>query len=153
MARSQESYSKKEREKKRKKKNQEKRERREQRKLEKADGVTTSFEDMLSYVDEDGNLTDTPPDPSKRKKIKASDIVIGVPPKDDSIEETARQGFVKFFNDEKGYGFIIDSMTKESIFVHLNNLEEPVRQDNQVTFEIEKGPKGLSAINVKLVKE
>ena len=68
MGRSQESFSKKEKEKKRRKKKQEKRERREQRKAEKEERGAVSFEDMLAYVDENGNLTSTPPDPSKKER-------------------------------------------------------------------------------------
>lgn len=153
MAKSQQSFNKKEKEKKRLKKKKEKLERREQRKLEKAENGPKSFEDMLSYVDEDGNLTSTPPDPSKKKKIKAEDIVLGVPPTDKSIVETVRNGQVKFFNEEKGYGFINDLETKDSIFVHINNLSEPIQENDKVTFEVEMGPKGPNAINVKLVAE
>ncbi|GJM36302.1 MAG: cold-shock protein [Saprospiraceae bacterium] len=151
MAKSQQSFNKKEKEKKRLKKKKEKLERREQRKIEKAERGNLTFEDMLSYVDEDGNLTDTPPDPAKKKKIKAEDIVLGVMPKDNTPVETTRNGQVKFFNDEKGYGFIIDMDTKDSIFVHMNNLEAPIQENDKVTFEIEMGPKGPNAVNVKLV--
>ena len=103
MAKSQQSYNKKEKEKKRRKRKQDKLERREQRKAEKEKNGTKTFEEMLSYVDENGNLTDTPPDPAKKKKIKAEDIVIGIPPKDDTPIDPNRKGQVKFFNDEKGY--------------------------------------------------
>ncbi|MCB0567894.1 MAG: cold shock domain-containing protein [Phaeodactylibacter sp.] len=61
-----------------------------------------------------------------------------------------RKGQVKFFNDEKGYGFIIDDETKESIFVHVNNVEEEIREKDRVSFEVEMGPKGPSAVNVKI---
>jgi cold shock CspA family protein len=151
MAKSQQSFNKKEKEKKRLKKKKEKLERREQRKLEKAENGPKTFEEMLSYVDEDGNLSSTPPDPSKKKKIKVEDIVLGVPPVDKSKTEVIRNGQVKFFNDEKGYGFIVDVVTKDSIFVHMNNLAEPIQENDKVTFEIEMGPKGQNAINVKLV--
>ena len=151
MARSQDSYNKKEREKKRKKKKQEKQERREQRKAEKAQRGTKTFEEMLSYMDENGNLSSTPPDPSKRVEIKAEDIIIGVPPKGDTPMETIRKGRVKLFNDEKCYCFIIDAETKESVFVHINNLSDPLQENDKVTFEVEMGPKGPNAINVVLV--
>ncbi len=152
MAKTQDSFNKKEKEKNRRKKNQEKQERREQRKADKAAFGPKSFEDMISYVDENGNFSSTPPDPSKRKVIKAEDIILGVSPRDSAPEETIREGRVKFFNEEKGYGFIIDSETKDSIFVHINNLSNPLRENDRVTFEVERGPKGLSAVNVKLVK-
>jgi cold shock CspA family protein len=153
MAKSQDSYNKKEKEKKRLKKKKEKLERREQRKLEKEESGPLSFEDMLSYVDEDGNLTSTPPDPTKKKKvIKAEDIVLGVPPRDNTATETVRNGIVKFFNGEKGYGFINDVETNESVFVHVNNLSGPITENDKVTFEVEMGPKGMNAINVNLIK-
>lgn len=150
MAKSQQSFNKKEREKKRRKRKQEKKERREQRKLERAENGAKTFEEMLSYVDENGNLTSTPPDPAKKKKVKVEDIVLGVPPKDDTPMDTIRKGQVKFFNDEKGYGFIIDAETKESVFVHVNNTNDPIGENDKVIFEIEMGPKGPNAINVKL---
>ncbi|MCB0706445.1 MAG: cold shock domain-containing protein [Saprospiraceae bacterium] len=59
-----------------------------------------------------------------------------------------RKGIVKFFNDEKGYGFIIDIETEESIFVHANNVDGQLREGDKVTFEVEMGPKGPNAINV-----
>ena len=152
MAKSQDSFNKKEKEKKRLKKRKEKLERREQRKIEREEGGTKTFEDLIRYVDEDGNLTTTPPDPNKKSKIKAEDIVIGVPTRSDIPEEVTRSGQVKFFNDEKGYGFIIDKANKDSIFVHINNLNEPIKENDKVTFEIEMGPKGPNAVNVKLIK-
>ena len=151
MARSQESYSKKEKEKKRRKKKQEKLERREQRKADKAESGGTSFEDMIMYVDENGNFTETKPDPAKKRKIKAEDIQIGVAPMDDTPYDPTRRGRVKFFNDEKGYGFIIDVDTKDSIFVHANNTADQLQENDKVTFEVEMGPKGPNAINVKIV--
>ncbi len=151
MAKSQDSYNKKEQEKKRKKKNEDKLERKEQRKAEKAKGGTKTLEEMFSYVDENGNLSSTPPDPSKKKVIRVEDIVLGVPFRDDTPMEVIRQGQVKFFNDEKGYGFIIDAETKDSVFVHINNISGTIRENDKVTFEVEMGPKGPNAVRVKLI--
>ena len=151
MAKSQDSFNKKEQEKKRRKKNEEKLERKEQRKIEKAEGGVKTLEEMFSYVDENGNLTTTKPDPSKKKVFKAEDIILGVSPRDSMPEEAARTGQVKFFNDEKGYGFITDSETKDSVFVHINNITGTLRENDRVTFEVEMGPKGPNAVNVKLV--
>lgn len=150
MAKSQETFSKKEKEKKRRKKRQEKLERREQRKLERAERGKKTFEEMITYVDEYGNFTDTPPDPSKRNKIKAEDIMLGVPPRDHTPMETVRKGIVKFFNGEKGYGFITDSQTKESLFVHINNVNFEIRENDKVIFEVEMGQKGPNAVRVSL---
>ncbi|NQV14332.1 cold shock domain-containing protein [bacterium] len=63
-----------------------------------------------------------------------------------------RKGIVTFFNDSKGYGFIKDSETKESVFVHVNNILEEIKEDNVVTFEVEMGQKGPAAVRVKLFK-
>jgi len=152
MAKSQQSFNKKEKEKKRRKKKKDKLERREQRKQERLEEGKKSFEDLLMYVDEDGNLTPEPPDPTKKKKeIKLENIILGAAPVDNTPVERVREGQVKFFNDEKGYGFINDKATKESIFVHINNVEGDLRENDRVTFEIENGPKGPNAVNVKLI--
>lgn len=152
MAKSQDSFNKKEKEKKRKKKNEEKQERKEQRKADKAKGTPKTLEEMFSYVDENGNLSSTPPDPAKKKVIRAEDIVLGVPFRDDTPEEVTRTGTVKFFNDEKGYGFIIDADSKDSVFVHINQISGTIREGDRVTFEIEMGQKGPNAVRVKLLK-
>ncbi len=150
MARAQESFSKKENEKKRLKKQQEKAERREERQANKKD---SSLEEMFAYVDENGNITSTPPDPTKKKKeINAEDIVIGVPKQEDrEPESSVRTGTVSFFNTSKGYGFIKDAASQESIFVHANALGGLVlHESNKVTFEVEPGLKGPTAVRVKL---
>jgi cold shock CspA family protein len=154
MAKSQQSFNKKEREKKKRKKRQEKLERREQRKLEKDAAPKKTFADQISYLDEDGNLTDTPPDPTKKKKvIKLEDIIISTPPTVDVVVEKVRKGIVKFFNDDKGYGFIVDSKTKDNIFVHINNCPGPLKEHDKVSFELEEGHKGIVAVDVKLISD
>ncbi len=106
---------------------------------------------MLSYVDENGNVTSTPPDPSKKKEIKVEDIQLGAASQHRVDEDPIRNGRVKFFNEEKGYGFIIDDTSKDSIFVHINDLPGPLNTNDKVTFETENGFKGLKAVRVKLV--
>jgi len=152
MAKSQQTFNKKEREIKRKKKRQEKLERQRMRKELKAQSGKKTFEEQLSYLDENGNLTDAPPDPAKKFEVKAEDINLSVPHQKHGPMTGASKGKVKFFNDEKGYGFIIDATTKESLFVHIKDLEQEVKQDDKVTYEIQKGPKGFIAVNVKLSK-
>ena len=150
MGRSQETFNKKEvrtkKEKKRKEKEKKKWARKENEKK-------SSLDDMIAYVDENGMLTSTPPDPTKKKKVKLEDIKIGIP-KGDSAEkmDPIRKGIVSFFNESKGYGFIKDSETKESVFVHVNNLLEEVKEGNIVSFEVEMGQKGPTAVQVKLFK-
>ncbi|MGQ1910528.1 cold-shock protein [Marinifilum sp. RC60d5] len=151
MARSQETYNKKEKEKRKLQKRKEKEARKEARKEA---GGGKSFEDMIAYTDEFGNITSTPPDPTKKEEINAEDIVLGARNSGDFAEEDhAREGIVSFFNDSKGYGFIKDSVTKESVFVHVNGLVEQIRENDRVTYETERGPKGMNAVNVALVKK
>ncbi len=149
MGRSQETFHKKEIRNKKEKKRKEK----EKKRLARKENDKSSFDDMIAYVDELGNITSTPPEEQIKSEIKLEDIEVGVPKKEDSDESvTQRKGIVKFFNDDKGYGFIKDMNSQESIFVHANNLEEPIKENNKVSFEIEKGPKGPTAVRVKLFK-
>ncbi len=151
MGRSQETFNKKEKEKKRLKKRQDKEQKKEDRKANSSKGK--GIDEMLAYVDDNGNITSTPPDPTKKKVVvKQEDIQIGVP-KQEALDpaDLIRRGTITFFNTSKGYGFIKDQDTQESIFVHQNGLTSSVKENDKVTFEVEKGPKGLNAINVKAV--
>lgn len=60
-----------------------------------------------------------------------------------------RTGTVKFFNEAKGFGFITES-TGEEVFVHVTGLNEDVRENDAVSFEVQQGKKGLNAVNVSL---
>ena len=112
MARTQETFSKKEKEKKRLKKRQEKLAKREERKANAGSG---DLDSMMAYVDENGMIVDTPPDPNAKKKvIKASSIEIGVPKREAVDTDIENRGKVTFFNTSKGYGFIKDMATQES---------------------------------------
>ncbi|MEO8766704.1 MAG: cold shock domain-containing protein [Ginsengibacter sp.] len=149
MSKSQETWNKKEREKKKQKSRKDKEEKKQERKEHAKEGK--SFDDMLAYIDENGNLSSTPPDPSKKKKVRLEDIQIGVPkqaPADPA--DAIRKGTVTFFNESKGYGFIKDQVTQESIFVHANGLLDQIKENSKVIFEVEMGPKGPNALNVKL---
>lgn len=151
MGKSQESYNKKEVRKKKEKKRKEKEKKRIEKK-EESEGKS-SFDDMIAYVDDHGNITSTPPDPEEKEEINAEDIEVSVSKKDDMEDDPIRKGVVSFFNDDKGFGFIRDMETNESVFVHANNLEEPIKENNIVNFEVQEGPKGLAAYNVKLYKK
>jgi len=148
MGRSQETFNKKEREKKKQKKRKEKEDKKEERKSNAKKG--SGLDDMMAYVDENGRITSTPPDPKNRQAIRAEDIQIGVPKHEDTEpQETLRTGKVTFFNESKGYGFIKDMETQQSVFVHINSLQEPIAENDKVTFEVEMTPKGQSALNVR----
>lgn len=144
-------WNKREREKKKQEERKQKDERRQDRKENAKKGQT--LDDMMAYIDENGNLSATPPDPRKKITINAEDIEIGVPiQRELTAEEMLRRGVVTFFNQEKGYGFIKDKQTQESIFVHINSSADELKENNLVVFEVEKGPKGLNAVNVRLDK-
>lgn len=61
-----------------------------------------------------------------------------------------KNGIVKFFNETKGFGFIKVNGTNEEVFVHVSGLKEEIRQDDEVTFELQEGRRGLNAVNVRL---
>lgn len=151
MAKSRESYSKKEVRTKKEKKRKDKEKKRIERKDNPGAGT---FDDMIAYVDEFGNITSTPPDPDRKKEeIDPESIEVSVTRKEFEEKDSDRKGSVTFFNESKGYGFIKDLANGQSIFMHANNILEPVKEGNIVTFKTEKGQKGLMAIYVKIFRE
>ena len=150
MGRSQETFNKKEVRNKKEKKRKDKEKRRLAKKENEKKG---GLDDMIAYVDENGVITDTPPDPTKKKDIKLEDIEVSIPKREAADElDLIRKGTVSFFNDAKGFGFIRDSETKESVFVHINNVVDDIREGNLVSFEVEMGQRGPTAVQVKIVK-
>ena len=150
MAKSKETFGKKEKEKKRLKEKQEKREKMEERKANARKGK--SLDEMMAYLDEEGNISATPPDPRKKKVFNQEDIQIGVPKYEEDAEGAAgRTGSISFFNDEKGFGFLLDKQTRERVFIHVSQLSEPVKEGDKVSYEVEMGPKGPNAVNVKKI--
>jgi len=147
MVKSKQTYLKREKEEKRKNKKKEKEEKKEARKS--ASNKGKGFDNMIAYVDENGHLSDTPPDLSKRKELKLEDIQLGArKPSEDDDKEEINTGRVSYYNEEKGYGFIKDNRTKESIFFHLNNLDFPVKINDQVSYQKTHTIKGTSAAAV-----
>jgi cold shock CspA family protein len=105
---------------------------------------------MMAYVDENGNISDTPPDPRKKIEIKLEDIEIGVPEfVPPTQEELTRNGKITFFNHDKGFGFIRDLVSQQSVFVHANNVADNLQENDKVSFEVEMGQRGPFAVNVK----
>ncbi|HLV14791.1 MAG TPA: cold shock domain-containing protein [Xanthomarina sp.] len=152
MAKSQQTFNKSEKEKKRLKKREDKRKKMEARKLDKETGGNEGIQ--FAYVDYNGNLTDTPPDPSMKIKVDAESIEVSIPKRDDSdIEEVdpIRKGKVSFFDNSKGFGFIIDSENQEKYFCHVSGLIDEIQENDKVSFELEKGMKGLNAVRVTLI--
>ena len=150
MGRSQESFHKKEVRKKKEKKRQDK----EKKRLERKDQAKSSnFDDMIAYVDENGILSDTPPDQTRKSTTKAADIEVSIPKRDPNDPgHNVSSGKLTFYNEIKGYGFINETGTGQSIFVHVNDFKEEINKGDQVSFEIGKGQRGPSAFNVKLLK-
>lgn len=148
MGKSQETYNKKEKEKKRLKKRQEKLAKKEERK---ANPKKSGIDNMIAYVDEYGNPTDTAPDLTKKKAIKAEDIEISVPRREEEEVSALRSGKVEFFNAQKGFGFIKENVTNEKFFVHVSGLTEEIVENDKVSFELEQGSKGLNAVRVKKI--
>ena len=147
MGRSQETYNKKEVRSKKEKKKKDKEAKRLARKETEKKG---SLDDMLAYVDEFGNIVDAPPDPSQKEEIDVENITLGATKREPAEEmDPIRKGRVTFFNESKGFGFIEDLETQESVFVHINNVQDEIAENDRVTYEVEMGQKGPMAVRVK----
>lgn len=147
MAKSKITFNKREKEKQRQQQKQQKKEKMEERKANAS--KSKSLDDMMAYIDEDGNITSTPPDPSKRRTFNAEEIEIGVPKQVDDVDGEPNTGVVDYFNDSKGFGFIKDDDSGERLFFHMSQLQEPLNERDKVTYDIEKGVKGFNAVNIK----
>ncbi len=148
MARSQNSFNKKEREKKKAQKRKEK----VAKKLErKESGGDTSMDSMMVYLDANGNFVDTPPDETQKAEVDETSIQISTPKSAPIDFDAERRGKVTFYNDQKGYGFIEQDGTQEKFFLHHTNLTGHVEEGTKVKFKIKKGEKGFDAIEVKVV--
>ena len=141
------SWSKRERE---KKKQASKKEKEEKKKERKEHPGGKSMDDMIAYIDENGNLSSTPPDPAKMREVNLEDIEIGVP-KQKPVDpaDLIRRGTITNFNESRGFGFIRDNETQESLFVHVNDMTERLREGDKVLFEVAMGQKGPNAVNVR----
>lgn len=139
-----ETYNKKEREKKKTQKKQLKQMRRQDRKDNPTSG---DLDSMMAYVDEFGNITDTPPDPNAKQKVLASNIEIGVPRRDDEAFDSTLKGIINYYDESKGYGFI-KTADENSYFMHLNHVSGVPAKGKRATFEKEKSAKGWIAVKV-----
>ncbi|MDL2243761.1 cold shock domain-containing protein [Bacteroidales bacterium OttesenSCG-928-J19] len=142
------SFNKKEQEKKKQQKRKEKQQKKEERK---ASG-SSSLDDMIAYVDENGMISSTPPDETNKQKIDAADIAISIPKKEE-MEEPELRGRIEFFNEDKGYGFIKNAANMDKYFFHISSAPASVREGDQVTFELERGKKGMNAVNIAFIEK
>ena len=141
------SFGKKENEKKKQAKRLEKQKRKEERQA----GGSASPDEMIAYVDEWGNLVDTPPEEQAREGIKLEDIAIATPKKEE-VEAEPMKGRVDYFNADKGYGFIKDLDSAEKYFFHISAAPAGIAESNLVTFEPERGTRGMNAVRIALIK-
>lgn len=138
---------KRENEKKRQAKRAEKQKKRENKKLS---GKVSTFDEMIAYVDENGMITSTPPEENPQKaKIKQEEIIISTPKKEKE-EPVILRGRVEYFNTSKGFGFIKDLAGTEKYFFHVNNVRDEISENDIVTFDLERGMKGMNAVNICL---
>ena len=149
MSRSKESFSKKEVRNKQLKKRKDK----EKRRLERKDpDKKNSFDDMMAWVDEKGTIHNSPPELSDKTEIKAEDIEISVPKGGIVKEPLNYKGEISNFDESKGFGFIHCERLRGRVFVHINDCPDKLKTGQKVEFGIEKGVKGIKAIDVKLIQ-
>lgn len=141
------SFNKRDVEKKKQEKRAEKQKRKEERK---ANNNPSAFEDMIAYVDENGVITSTPPDKTNKQDIDAEDIAVSIPKKEE-IEDPVLRGRVEYFNPDKGFGFIKNAANTDKYFFHVSNAPDTIAEGNKVTFELERGQKGMNAVRITLL--
>lgn len=148
MGRSQQSFQKKEVEKRKVQKRKEKAKRAAERK----EAGKSSLDDMIAYVDENGMLVDTPPDQQKKKETSLDDIEVSVPKTEKTEEDRRKTGRLNYMNESKGYGFITESGSGQSLFAHVNEFRDDIVQGDTVSFEVGKGQRGPVAMDIRLNK-
>lgn len=134
-----------------KRENEKKRIAKREEKLKKKEAKTkSSLDDMIAYVDENGVITSTPPAENvKKEEINVEEIMIATPKKEDEGPVILR-GRVEFFNESRGFGFIKNLSSVEKYFFHVNNVVGNISENNIVTFDLERGVKGMNAVNICL---
>lgn len=140
------SFNKREVEKKKQKKRLEKQKRKEERK----NSSSNSFENMIAYVDANGNIIDTPPEETNKEEIDVEAIEVSTPRKVEEEKDPVMRGRVEFFNQDKGYGFIKDLESVQKYFFHISHAPESIEEGNIVTFELERGQKGMNAVKINI---
>lgn len=134
------------------KRKQEKRKEKQQRKEERKNNPTNSFEDMIAYVDVNGVITDTPPDLTDKSTVDIEDIEISVPKKTEADVVEDFTGRVEYFDQTKGFGFIKDRASVNKYFFHKSNADADIKENNIVSFKLERGARGMNAVEVKIAK-
>lgn len=148
MGRAKETFGKKEVRNKQLKKRKDK----EKRRLEKKEQGKNSFDDMIAWVDENGQICSEPPSPENKLEVKAENIEVSIPRGGVKSIESVSKGKINNFDKSKGYGFINSNQYQDSIFFHINDCTQEVKAGDKVEFKTEKGHKGLKAVNIKKVE-
>ncbi len=144
------SSNKRELEKKKQSKRLEKQKRKEERKATGGSGL----DDMIAYVDENGRITDTPPDLTAREEIDVELIAVSTPKQEEGpAEDPVHNGQVEFFNSSKGFGFIREIGGRaERYFFHISSAPAGISEGDKVTFELERGTRGINAVQVRFAE-
>lgn len=130
---------------------QTKRQDKQKKKEERLSGGSRSFEDMLAYVDENGLLHTTPLDVKPKEEIDASLIEVSVPRQAEIEDEEPLSGRVEYFTSSKGYGFIKDAASGEKYFFHVTNAPAGITEGDKVTYELERGTRGMNAVRIVIL--
>jgi cold shock CspA family protein len=136
-------------------KQEQKRKQKEEKRANRRDGEKKSgYDDMIAYVDENGMISSTPPDPEKKTDVALEDIVISSPRlTDDAESNTERRGKLIQFNESRGFGFIKDLATGQTYFTHVSDFTGHINEGDNVSFSLSRGPRGEVAVEVKPVVE
>lgn len=101
---------------------------------------------MIAYVDEHGMITSIPPEERQNEEeIVQEDIQISIPRQE---APAILKGRVEYFDTQKGYGFIKNLVGTDKYFFHVNNVLVDVEENDIVTFDLERGKRGMNAVNV-----
>ncbi len=121
------------------------------KKEERQNGGKSSFEDMLAYIDENGQLHSTPPEKSKTE-VDVANIAISTPKQVDAENEPLK-GRIEYFNSSKGFGFVKDLAGSDKYFFHISSAPQGIKEGDKVTFELERGTRGMNAIQISIIKK
>lgn len=125
---------------------QTKRQDKQKKKEERTSGGSRSFEDMLAYVDENGVLHTS-------QEVDISEIEVSVPRQSEIEDEEPMSGRVEYFTASKGYGFIKDASDGEKYFFHITNAPAGIAEGDRVTFELERGTRGMNAVRIAIINK
>lgn len=134
------------------KRKQEKRQAKQHKKEERKTSEGRTFDEMIAYVDQNGVITSTPPEAQTKEDIALEDISISIPKKTDSEEDIPLTGRVEYYDETKGFGFIKDKGSVNKYFFHRSNAPAEIKENSLVSFELERGLKGMNAVNIKFTE-